>query len=311
MKKIYYLLAILISLTMIVSACAAPTTEPTSKPVEEQPAEEVVDEEMAPEEEPCVLHMQGSARNKPGEEEAWAEVIAAFEQEYNCEVSVRWTGEWSEIPQQLETARMASEPVDISTAGAMLVNSTLARGGILMDITDLITPFEDRFAPGMLKPYIIGDRVWGIPWGTASSSMFYYNKTLFDELGLEEPKTYEDLLAIHQAVQENTDMMTMVHQGKAPWMWPMWFFETFAQTTGNTSVEFIIEFLSGNKSFDDPDAIAVPASDDHPALTNRELQDLHTQQKHKVKMMLNSSGEIVKPPEDGRPVDKKTSVASP
>lgn len=253
-KNVFYFLVVMGLLVGLLVACQA-----AEQPEVEAP-EEVVEqpEEMAEEveESPCVLHVQGSARTNPGEQEAYDEVIAAFEEEFNCTVSSRFTGEWNEIPQQLETARMANEPVDVSTAGAMLTNSTLARSGILLDLTELIKPIEGRMAPGMLEPYTIGGHVWGIPYDTASSSMVFYNKTVLDSLGLEEPKTYDDLLAIHEAVQANTDMMTMIHQGKAPWMWPMWFFETFAQTSGNTSIPFIVDFLSGKESFDNEETVA-------------------------------------------------------
>lgn len=252
MKKVFLIPLVLLLVTGLLVACqpAENNTSGNNSTADEQTGDGGAEETA------CEFHIQGTARTNPGEEEAWAEVIADFEEQYDCAVSVRWTGEWNEVPQQLETARMANEPVDISSAGAMLTNSTLARSGVLLDLTELIKPFEDRFAPGTLEPYTIGGHVWAIPWDTASSSMFFYNKTVLDELGLEEPTTYEDLLTIHQAVQENTDMMTMIHQGKAPWMWPMWFFETFAQTSENTSIPFIVDFLSGNESFVNADTEA-------------------------------------------------------
>jgi raffinose/stachyose/melibiose transport system substrate-binding protein len=39
-------------------------------------------------------------------------------------------------------------------------------------------------------------------------------------------------------------------------MWPMWFFETFAQTSGNTSISFIVDFLAGKESFVNDDTVA-------------------------------------------------------
>jgi raffinose/stachyose/melibiose transport system substrate-binding protein len=256
MKKVLYISLLLLLIAGLLVACspaAENNTTDEQTAVNNNSTDEQTEDAVGSD---CGFHVQGTARTNPGEEEAWAEVLAAFEEEYNCKVSVKWTGEWSEVPQQLQTARMANEPVDISSAGAMLTNSTLARSGVLLDLTDLIKPFEDRFAPGTLEPYTIGGHVWAIPWDTASSSMVYYNKTILDDLGLEEPTSYDDLLVIHQAIQENTDMMTMIHQGLAPWMWPMWFFETFAQTSGNTSIDFIIEFLAGNESFVTDDTAA-------------------------------------------------------
>jgi raffinose/stachyose/melibiose transport system substrate-binding protein len=38
-------------------------------------------------------------------------------------------------------------------------------------------------------------------------------------------------------------------------MWPVWFFTTFAQTTGNRSIERTVEILSGKGKFTDPDFV--------------------------------------------------------
>lgn len=198
--------------------------------------------------EPRTLHIIGSERTYPGEAEAWDEVIADFEEEFNVTVEVKWQGDWNEVPQMLETARMAGEPVDISSAGAGLVNTTLTRSGIIMDLTEYIEPFEDRFSEGSFLAYTINDKVWGIPYGASSTTGVIYNKTLFDELGLEEPTTYEELLEISNVLADE-GYIPMIHDGKAPWFWPIWFFETYAQTTHNNSIDSVVQFLSGEKQF--------------------------------------------------------------
>ncbi len=43
--------------------------------------------------------------------------------------------------------------------------------------------------------------------------------------------------------------------GKVIYMWPVWFFTTFAQTTGNRSIERTVEILSGKGKFTDPDFV--------------------------------------------------------
>ena len=256
MKKFLYLLFIYTLVALMVS-CQSAT--PTGTPAPVGPTEESVSTSPTEAPQPTekrVFHIQGSARDVPGQEEAWREVFAAFENEYNVDIEVRWQGLWSDIPQQLQTARMANEPVDITTCGANQVNSTLARSGVLMDITELIKPFQDRFVEGMIDPYTIGGKVWAMPWDVASTSVVVYNIDIFNELGLEEPTTYEDLVEAADTIKDQKGIMPWVHQGKAPWMWPMWFFESFAQTSGNQSIEFTNDFLTGNRKFNSPEEIA-------------------------------------------------------
>ena len=141
-KKIVSLLFIFVMLAGAVTACTqGEATEVVSGP-EGGDSEEVSSLGNG------TLHIIGSERTYPGEAEAWDEVIADFEEEYGVTVEVKWQGAWNEVPQMLETARMAGEPVDISSAGAGLVNTTLVRSGIAMDLTEYIEPFQDRFSEG-------------------------------------------------------------------------------------------------------------------------------------------------------------------
>jgi len=245
-KAIFQLAAIVLLVSMV--ACASPATPVSTEAV--GPTQEPVSTEKR------VFHLQGAARTVPGQEEAWDEVVTAFEEEYNVNVEVRWQGEWSDIAQQLQTARLANEPVDITTCGANQTNSTLARSGLLMDITDIIAPFQDRFVKGMLDPYTIGGKVWAMPWDVASTSAVFYNVDMFKELGLSEPSTFAELVDISNKIKEEKGIIPWIHQGKAPWMWPMWFFETFAQTSGNKSLELTGDFLAGNRKFTSPEEVA-------------------------------------------------------
>lgn len=251
MKRLTLSLLVLFVAGLILSACGtAATPQPT-----EVLATDVAATEVDATSAPCVLNVLGGVRSYPGEEDAWNEVFAAFEAEYGCKVTARWQGEWSDTPQNLETARMAGEKVDIVYNSATL-NSTMARSGILMDITELVKPYADRFATGMLDKYTLGGHVWAIPLSDSSTSAFFYNATLFNELGLSEPKTYAELLDVAKTIKEQKDIQPLIHQGKAPWYWPMWFFETFAQESGNKSIQYTNEFLSGTRKFTSPEEIA-------------------------------------------------------
>jgi raffinose/stachyose/melibiose transport system substrate-binding protein len=247
------LFALLIVVMLMAAGCSTAAPQATTAPDQEPAATTAGETDATVAVEPaasgdCTLHILGGTRSYEGEEEVWNELFAAFEAEYGCKVEARWQGEWSDTPQQLETSRMAQEPVDIVYNSATL-NYTMARSGILMDMTDLVAPFADRFADGMLDKYTIGGHVWAVPLSDSSTSTFFYNADLFKELGLAEPKTYADLLTISQKIKDEKGIMPLIHQGKEPWYWPMWFFETYAQTTGNQSIQDIEDFLSGKRQF--------------------------------------------------------------
>ncbi len=255
MKKVTISLLFLFVASVLLGACSsAATPQPTEAAATGGAATEAATT-AATESKPCELHILGGVRSYEGEEAAWNEVFAAFEKEYGCKVTARWQGEWSDVPQNLETARMAGEPVDIVYNSATL-NSTMARSGILMDITDMVKPYADRFATGMLDKYTLGGHIWAIPVSDSSTSTFFYNATMFKELGLQEPKTYADLLAVARTIKEQKGIQPLIHQGKATYYWPMWFFETFAQTSGNQSIKDIEDFLSGTRQFTSPEEIA-------------------------------------------------------
>lgn len=196
----------------------------------------------------------GSARLNPGEEEAWNEVKKGFEAENPGYIlEIKWQGKWDEVVQNLAAAKLANEQVDLFQVGAGIIRQTFAPGGLVMDMTDLLEPYKDRFAPDMFGGVTIGDRIWGIPLGSSGSSTFFYNKTMFDELGLTEPKTFDELVSVSDVIREKKNIMPMIHHGKVTSFWPMLFMETYAQTSGNKSIENVKEFLSGNRSFQGPE----------------------------------------------------------
>lgn len=257
-KNSIFTFVTLLILVSIVVACTPQTMNSVGETPVEKPANTPEVEETAVDEGKTQreFNIMGSSRVVPGEEEAWEEVIADFEKEYDVNVNMRWQGEWSDIPEQLAAARLAGEKVDITTVNANNINAILVRSGLILDITSFVEPFRDRIHESMYDSYTINGRLWGMPWDNASSSVIFYNKTMFDELGLSVPQTYSELLEVAKVIQEEKGIMPWVHQGKAPYMWPMWFFETLAQTSGNKSIEYTNDFLSGKRKFTSAEEVA-------------------------------------------------------
>ena len=262
MKRILYIFLSSIMVLSMAVACGqtAATTAPEATTAPGQTDAVTTDSTALPYA-GQTLYIQGSAITYPGQEDAWNEVNAAFEAAYGAKVVTNFSGLWSDIPTQLQTAQMAGETVDITTCGANQINSTLVRAGMIMNLTDLIAPIQDRWVQSTLTSYTIDGKIWALPWDSASTSAVFYNKTMFDELGIAQPTTYADIVAAAATITEQKpDVMPWVHQGKLQYMWPMWFMETFAQTSGNKSVQYTVDFLSGTRSFNSPEEIAAFAT---------------------------------------------------
>lgn len=183
------------------------------------------------------------------EQTAWEEVAASFKEETGIDVELRFQGTWDEIPTLLQESRLAGDQVDIARVGIGTISSTLGAAGGVKDLTELAAPLLDRYSEGMTDNCYIGDHLWALPYYDASSYMCLYNKTLFDELGLTAPTTWDELVTVSQAIAAKDGMMPMIFQGKDGWAWPMMYTETYNQTTGNDSIAAVESFLKGETSF--------------------------------------------------------------
>lgn len=183
------------------------------------------------------------------EQTAWEEVAAAFQEETGIEVELRFQGTWDEIPTLLQESRLAGDQVDIVRVGIGTISSTLGAAGGVKDLTELAAPLLDRYSEGMTDHCYIGDHLWALPYYDASSYMCLYNKTLFEEMGLQAPTTWDELLTVSQALSEKDGMMPMIFQGKDGWAWPMMYTETYNQATGNNAIAAVESFLKGETSF--------------------------------------------------------------
>ncbi len=183
------------------------------------------------------------------EQKAWEEVAADFEKESGIHVELRFQGTWAEIPQALQTAKMSGEQIDLVKVGIGTIRSTLGPAKAVMDMTDLMADYTNRFPEGVLDSCYIGGHLWAFPYADASCTTCLYNKTMFDELGLQPPTTMEEWVAVSEKITAEKGIMPMIFHGKDGWSWPMLYFDTFAQASGNDSIAQVESFLQGSTKF--------------------------------------------------------------
>jgi ABC-type glycerol-3-phosphate transport system substrate-binding protein len=114
--------------------------------------------------------------------------------------------------------------------------------------------YKDRFIPEALAPYTVNGQLWGLPAGAAGGFVVFTNRALLDKLGMKAPTTYEEMKEVGDALRAK-GYSAFTHPGKIIYMWPVWFFSTFAQTSGNRSIERTAEILSGKGKFTDSDIV--------------------------------------------------------
>lgn len=63
-------------------------------------------------------------------------------------------------------------------------------------------PFMDRVLDSYKETVSVGDGVYGIPADSAFAGGWFYNRSVYEELGLEVPHTWDDLMANLESVEE-------------------------------------------------------------------------------------------------------------
>jgi len=94
--------------------------------------------------------------------------------------------------------------------------------------------------------------LYGVPFAS-QALVVYYNKAIFEEHGLEEPKTWDELMEISTTLQDEGVTPYSV-TGKDNWVLPMVHDLFAAPRYGGP--EFEKEVLAGDKDFTDPDYVA-------------------------------------------------------
>jgi len=169
-------------------------------------------------------------------------------------VTVEWRGLTSERYTELfAAAEVAQDQIDIMDLNGQDLRR-YAVGGKLKDLTG--QPFVERFRPVGVETYTIGGKLWAAPRGGITGFPFLYNKKALDAIGAtKEPETYAELKEMAPELQK-AGYAPFVHPGKNIYLWPIWQFFAFAQTTGNKPVEQTYKTLAGDMKFTDPEHVA-------------------------------------------------------
>lgn len=129
------------------------------------------------------------------EEKIANEAIARFN-ENNPDVEVKQTcvpvTSWSDFIQKWITMSTSGEAQDVINIGLEAVHMAVSND-LLMPLDEIVSgdqelsKVKEEYAPVLLDGFSVDDNLYGLPNGSQTMVM-YYNKTMFDEAGLEYPK---------------------------------------------------------------------------------------------------------------------------
>jgi ABC-type glycerol-3-phosphate transport system substrate-binding protein len=131
-----------------------------------------------------------------------------------------------------------------------------AKEGKLMDLKAL--PAAKHVYPTLLKEFTISSGlVFGFPQGS-STAFIYYNKELFNELGLEAPTDFDELIAVCEKIKAK-GITPIGLAGQDPWNTEFPFDWIFANQVAVTlgPGEYQKKLQDGSFSLDNPESIEV------------------------------------------------------
>lgn len=105
---------------------------------------------------------------------------------------IHFNGNASDLIKKLETDVKAGNAPDLAQAGYSEIPELFTKG-LLGDVTAEADQYKGDFAEGPYGNMTIGGKTFGLPQDTGPL-VYYYNKTEFDKLGINVPKTQGELL---------------------------------------------------------------------------------------------------------------------
>ncbi len=123
--------------------------------------------------------------------------------------------------------------------------------GFLEDLTD--RDFVKNYNLNVLAGNMYQDKLYSISIGTVAYTGLFYNKTIFNELGLSVPKTWADFIAVCEAIK--ADGKYSVLSAGAADQWPLNMFSNAIMSAnyGDGAKEIGQKLLTGEMKHTDPE----------------------------------------------------------
>ncbi|MBM7588101.1 raffinose/stachyose/melibiose transport system substrate-binding protein [Bacillus pakistanensis] len=112
----------------------------------------------------------------------------------------------------------SKNPPDVffSWSGEFAYN--FVRANQALDLTGAVNEdkeWSSQIIESQFKPFTLDGKIYGVPWSTDGKA-FFYNKSIFNELNLEVPKTWSDFITVSEKIKD-AGITPISFGSKAPW----------------------------------------------------------------------------------------------
>jgi raffinose/stachyose/melibiose transport system substrate-binding protein len=185
-------------------------------------------------------------------DEEQADFFREYERTRGIKVNIINGGPDSQYRQNLAVAINGNQPLDVLLSNGQAVRGFVSKG-LLDDLTDQVT-YWDRFNDSAINQFTFNGKRYALAWGDTSTSGIFLNNDVLRKYNLSAPKNYDDLLRMRDALARDR-IAVFGFGGGTIYMWPMWYFSTHNQTSGNRSIERTEAALRGQAKFTDKDFV--------------------------------------------------------
>lgn len=159
-------------------------------------------------------------------------------------------GAYTDLQKKLQAA-IAAKDVPAVTNIEVSALPSFGDSGALEELTPYIKRDKvdlSDFSKGMLQAYAYNDKQYGFPL-IVSTSVFVYNKTLLDKLGVKPPEKWSDIDDFNKKVTLKEGGKTSRYAFAVPG-WDTWYYDPWITNGGGTIIT-----KDGKAGFDQPDSL--------------------------------------------------------
>jgi multiple sugar transport system substrate-binding protein len=247
MKRVWtstIVLAILLALLTGCVAPAAPVTAPAEPPAVQEPAAEPA----APPATVMLEMFHDKATWAENTDQMGQSAAAATGVGFETIVNEDTTNYQATVRASLGTARAP----DLYTWWSGFRMEDIVKAGGAADLTDIWQKYIDagEYSQGVANAFAFDGKVYAVPFLTAYW-VVYYNKALFEEHGLQVPTTWDELVALNDALLEK-GVIPMAQTFVDRWQAFIIFEEMIVRTQGP---EFYNKLMYGEAKYTDPEVV--------------------------------------------------------
>ncbi len=253
MKKIMLFLVVALLITSLAACTGAAST--TQAPEEVAPTEEAVAEETEPTEAPTAEPTHEPVVLKVMVFESPALTAEFWDQAIKDTLAT--------MPDYVTVEKITSSLERDAYAKQLLATDQFPDVLMAVTISDfaqagLLTPFDQAFID---ETFIMPDaakmdgKSWALPVGAQVIPLVYYNKAIFKEVGVEIPKTYEELVTVSQKLKD-AGHTPILMCGAEPWCGSFPVVALVSADVFGNDPDWIMKRKEGTVHFSDPDMVA-------------------------------------------------------